>query len=254
MPSPAYEKDNPLTQMMSRVKQINAAAGMPAGRGASDQPIQVGSGPSVRSAAMQNPPPLTPEEQARRDAAARKLGILPPDPDEDPNYPSLEAAMEAGMPVPSPEPPVERMTAREFINAHPERAAVQARFDQVGVGAFSPPPTVRLPDFRKVTGFDFFRNVIYIDGLEFDIPEDDVRDMKRYAVDIALNQVVKHLAEALVAFGVPAALAQATADSVREGAANGAQSGQGEGTSPDAVPERLGEGSDQAAEGSPSAE
>lgn len=247
MPSPAFEKNNPMTQLMSRVKQINAAAGMPAGRGASDQPVMVGSGPSVRSAAMQSPPPLSPEEQARRDQAARDLGIMPPDPDVDTAYPSLAAAMEAGGAegLPNLEKP---MTAREFVNANPERVAVEARFGP------PTPPTVRLPDFRKVTGYDFFRNVIYIDGLEFDIPEDDVRDMKRYAVDIALNQVVKHLAEALVAFGVPPALAQATADSVREGAANGAQSGPGEGTSPDAVPERLGEGGDQAAEGSPSAE
>lgn len=243
MPSPAYEKNNPMTQLMSRVKQVNAAAGMPAGRGASDQPIMVGSGPSVRSAAMQSPPPLSHEEQARRDQAARDLGIMPPDPDADPNYPSLEAAMEAGgaagLPVTE-----ERMTAREVI----------ARTDMTGAGAYAPPPTVRLPDFRKVTGFDFFRNVIYIDGLEFAIPEEDVRDMKRYAVDIALNQVVKQLAEALVAFGVPPTLAQATADSVREGAANGVQQGPGEGTSSDVVPERFSEGSDQAAEGSPSTE
>lgn len=216
MATPAYEKNNPLTQMIRRAKEINAAAGMPAGRGASDQPIMVGSGPSVRSAAMQNPPPLSPEEQARRDKAARDLGILPPDPEGEVAYPSLAAAMAAGgaegLPVAE-----ERMTAREFIAAHPEKLAVEARFGP------PTPPTVRLPDFRKVTGFDFFRNVIYIDGLEFDIPEDDVRDMKRYAVDIALNQVVKHLAEALVAFGVPPALAQATADSVREGAGDGVE-------------------------------
>lgn len=246
MGTPAVNKNNALTQMMDRVKQVNAAAGMPAGRGASDQPITVGPGTSVRSAAMQDPKPLSAQEQAERDARARELGILPPDPDADPNYPSLDAALAAGSAV--PDPVSSRQTAREFIASHPEQVGGRQRDDLIAA------PTVRLPDFRKVTGFDFFRNVIYIDGLEFDIPEDDVRDMKRYAVDIALNQVVKHLADALIAFGVPAHLAQATADSVREGAKDGASAGSGEGAAADAVPERLSEGGNQAAEGSPSAE
>jgi hypothetical protein len=130
-----------------------------------------------------------------------------------------------------------RQTAREFLASR---------------GTDVVTPIVKLPDFRKIEGFDFFRNVLYIDGLEFEIPAEDVLAMKRYAVDIALDHVVKQLAEALIVFGVPPALAQATADSVKESAANAQATTEGSGTTADAGTERLLEGHHETASGAPS--
>jgi hypothetical protein len=200
-------------------KEMNASAGRPAGRGVTNQPVTVGSGTSVRSAAMNDPKPLSPQEVAERDARARQLGLLPAEEGDGP-YGSLAAAQAAAgdLPVVSEKDDELQMTAREMI-------ALQGARTQFGDPIPAAPahlPIVRLPDFRKVSGFDFHRNVLYIDGLEFSIPEEDVRDMKRYAVDLALNHVVAQLAAALVEFGVPQVLADQMSQAVREGAKNGA--------------------------------
>lgn len=230
MATPAFEKKNAATERARMFKEMNASAGRPAGRGVTNQPVTVGSGTSVRSAAMNDPKPLSPQEVAERDARARELGLVPSEGGDGP-YGSLAAAMEAAGDVPeTPAPPItleaerQRMTAREFLALRGESSVAQFVVDRdhalrEAVGIASPtPPMVRLPDFRKVSGFDFHRNVLYIDGLEFEIPEDDVRDMKRYAVDLALNHVVKQLAAALVEFGVPQGLADQMSQAVREGA------------------------------------
>jgi hypothetical protein len=201
---------------------------------------------------MNNPTPLSPEEVAARDARARELGIRPPTPDEDGPYGSLAEAQAAGMPD-QPRPTQAELDAHngaDFGLLAPQRVV------RLSAPPSQPPatgPMVKLPDFRKVEGFDFFRNVLYIDGLEFAIPEADVRGMKQYAVDLALDHVVKQLAAALVEFGVPPELANQTADSVR-GSVHETSTGPGEGTSSDAGAERQPDGGDQAAEGSPRAE
>jgi hypothetical protein len=164
---------------------------------------------------MNNPTPLSDAEVEERNARARELGIMEPG-EEDGPYGSLAAAQAAGMPVELPDAGSSRQTAREFVGS--------TQFgDRIPTPTHLPAaPIVKLPDFRKVEGFDFFRNVLYIDGLEFEIPEVDVLAMKKYAVDLALDYVVKQLADALVLFGVPPALAQQTAESVKEGASHGA--------------------------------
>jgi hypothetical protein len=233
MPTPAFEKNNAMTEVIRRAQRINAEAGLPAGRNAVNQPVTVGSGTSVRSAAMNDPRPLSAEEVEARDARARELGLLPKLEGEDNPYGSLADAQAAGMPV-------------ELNTALDKEVRRQGGMARPSVDVPASQSMVRLPDFTKVQMFDFIRNVIYIDGLEFAIPADDVRDMKRYAVDLALDHVVKQLADALIAFGVPQELANQMGASVRE-KANG--TGQGEGTTSDAGTERQSEGSDQEAAG-----
>lgn len=199
---PGYEKDNAITRLAARVKQENMERGHMRRSG----PVTLGTGPSVRSAAM-DPPPLSPEEQARRDAAARDLGLIEKDPDAPADYASFEEAAAAGAPIsPLAADNREQRMSREFQSRTPLRG-----------GAFMPPMAPRLPDFRKVESFDFTRNVITLDGLEFPIPEDDVREMKGYAVQIALDHVVRSLAEALTAFGLPPEMAEAAAAKLKEG-------------------------------------
>jgi hypothetical protein len=197
---------------------------------------------------MNNPAPLSAEEAAARDARARELGLLPKEEGEDNQYGSLAEAQTAAGGVGRPELNTvldqevrrqgtpDRQTAREFLASHP------------AAGMFIPQPVVKLPDFTQVQLFDFSTNVLYIDGLAFKIPEADVRDMKRYAVDLALDHVVKQLAEALIAFGVPQELADQMGASVRE-KANG--SNEGDGTTADAGAELVAGGEDQEAARTP---
>lgn len=193
MGTPATYKNNAFTQLADAVRVHNKSGGA--------IPIEVGGGPSVRTRAM-DPPPLSAEEKARRDAAARDLGIIDREPgDEATGYDTFEQAAAAGASVP-----------RSGELAQLERDRTSSRESARGMVPFAP----RLPDFTKVQIFDFVQNVIVVDGMSFPIPAQDVLEMKGYAVQVALDHVVVKLAEALMAFGLPPAAARAAADKLKE--------------------------------------
>lgn len=172
---------NDFTQMIADVARLNAS-------GARSGPVSAGAAPTVRSAALgtmaPDPPPLTAEEQAHLDAKARAIGILSPDPTSEGPYGTLEEAMTAGAPM---NPPVQAQAA----------TPVQAQRSIHPVG-----PT-RLPNFKHVQGIDLIRNVIYIDGMEFPIPEGDVRFLRAYAIDHTRNYITKMLNDAMNAVNPP---------------------------------------------------
>lgn len=161
---PGTTYSNPFTRMIERVQSAG---------GLVESPVTGSALPSVRTAAMNTPPPLTIEEREELDAKARELGLLGDEPEGEANpYPSLEAAISTGAPVES------RVTAREFL------ASRSASFP-------------RLPDFAQVGGIDLIRGVVYLDGMEFPIPEGDVAKYRLYVIEIAHADITRRLAEAM---------------------------------------------------------
>ena len=169
---------NHLTQLIDRVREENQMYG---GRGPVESTISAGPTPTARSSSLgPSVPVLEPMSDAENEEANKKLrelGILPPDPTADGAYGSLEEAMEAGMPV-------ERPVVEQAIATHrPVRP-------MPNVSRTSMPDSPRLPDFSKVQGIDLIRNVVYIDGMEFAISEEDSRDMRVYVVTTASNAIM----------------------------------------------------------------
>jgi hypothetical protein len=220
MSQPAQEKDNALTRFMRDVADTNAAAGLPAGRSAGG-PAGIDPPTRVRTAAMKEPlivKPLTKEEKADLDRKAQALGIMPKDeldelaePEDDDAPAGADLVMGPMIPTPGSirhprtEPPYtgpgsgpNRQTAREFMNDR-----------------------TRLPDFTQVQSFNLETNTIYVDGMSFPIPEEDVTAMKSYAVQIVIDHVVAQLAKALIEFGVPPTVATEAAERLRESTNDG---------------------------------
>lgn len=181
---PGFSKDNPATRMFEEVKRLNAERGYAAGR-------QVGTGlttgPTVRvsTAAMLEPiVPLSPAEQADRDAKAIALGVIEAPTEEKGNYSSFEeAAAAGGKPMVSPVvgKSIEvityddtRQTAREFLGGKP-----------------------RLIDFKKVQYIDLNTGKAYVDGFPIELPVEHVKDIKKYIIELAVNYVTSQLAMAL---------------------------------------------------------
>jgi hypothetical protein len=216
MNQPAIEKDNALTRVMRQVAQTNAEAGLPAGRSAGG-PANIEPPTRVRSAPMRTAIPLKPltaEEKNDLDQKAKALGIMPKDEldelreaDEDDEAPAFAAA-----PVPAP-----AFIPRPGSIRNPRRAVapseITARATETGRVSLGRP---QLPDFRKVESFDLTTNTIYVDGMSFPIPPEDVFPMKSYAVQIVLDHVVAQLAKALIEFGIPEAAAMEAANKLRE--------------------------------------
>jgi len=249
MNQPAIEKDNALTRFMREVSQVNAEAGLPAGRSAGG-PANVEPPTRVRSHAMSRPTPVKPlslEEKMELDAKAKALGIMPSDEldelretDGDDDDRAAEAARDA---VPSgPAIPV----PGSIRNPRRPAPGVSGILRAVEEGKVQGPIMSRpqLPDFKKVQVFDLTSNTIYVDGMAFPIPSEDVLAMKSYAVQIVLDHVVAQLAKALIEFGVPQAAAMDAADKLRETINDGRKENVQEvsaGSSADAVPAKQGQ-------------
>jgi hypothetical protein len=153
--------------------------------------------------------PLSAEERAERDRAAKAIGILPKDELDELNIPESEPVAPATQFIPSP-----RAGKRPTSEALSALGASLRGPDRQNAREFLSRP--QLPDFKKVQQFDLMSNTIYVDGMAFPIPQEDVLAMKSYAVQIVLDHVVHQLAQALIEFGVPAAAAMAAANRLRD--------------------------------------
>lgn len=78
-----------------------------------------------------------------------------------------------------------------------------------------------MPNFANVEGFDLVRKVAVVDGMEFKLIEEDVVAMKKFAIQVVLDNVTFQLAQALVELGIPQDMAEATASKMRESATAG---------------------------------
>ena len=192
MPAPSFEKRNEFTDIINQVKDANASRGALAGRGI--RPIPIEGGPAVRSAAMARPP-LPPAEKERLDKLAAAQGIGPGDEPE-----GAEAVVDILREALTPLAPPNMNKPSSFRS---------------------------LPDFTRVQALDLVNGIAIVDGMEFAIPEDDIRDMKGYVVQLVTDAITARVADALIAFGLPQRSSggtDGTTETVRE-----VQGGEGQG-------------------------
>lgn len=177
--------DNEFTRMIAATTQHNRV-------GRVEEPVSAGSLPQARSAALGvvNDAPLSAEEVAERDAALIALGINPGDDSgEGTNYASREEAEAAGAPVHTP---------REQLDA----VDVYVRPGRI-IPVDGRPSFPRLPDFSKPAVLDLGRGVIYLDGLEFPIPEADLAEFRVFAIT-TVHANITALLNAALAQHIPA--------------------------------------------------
>lgn len=176
--APGNYPNNQFTQMIERVKEGNV-------RGHVEGTVTGTPPPNVQSAAMVVPPmPLTDREREELDAQARAAGVmLDGDNEQEPNqYKNLDEALEAGKPVaPSP---------GDAAVVVPGRMAPVAGYP-------------KLPDFSKVGGIDLIRDVLYVDGMEFEIPAKDAAKFRRYCLTIAQKEIFKRMKDAATKLARP---------------------------------------------------
>ncbi len=189
---------NHLTQLIDRVKEENQMYG---GRGPVESTVSAGPTSTVRSSSLgpvvPSAPPMSEAENAEANAKLRALGILPPDPLADAAYGSLEEAIAAGAPVDAI-----NLEVQPHMTGSPSTLKTDHLFKRPGrtimVSAEpSMPSAPHLPDFSKVQGIDLIRNVVYIDGMEFLISEEDSRDLRVYVVQTASNAITAQFTNVL---------------------------------------------------------
>lgn len=145
---------NPFTDLIERVAEVNAGGGR---RGMVEAAVSSGAAPTVRSASLGPLPELTDAEKAERDAKLIELGILP-------------------KPAEVEQPEVQE-----------QAPVVSIAMNQRQV---SKPEVPRLPNFARVQGIDLVRKVVYVDGMEFPVSEQDASDMRIYAMETARNFII----------------------------------------------------------------
>ncbi len=224
-----YVKDNPFTRLIDRVTEINVSEGKQVGIGAAHgaenylpaiPAAQLARMTPGQIAAMEFvPPPLSPEQVMRANAQAAALGIVDAD----------ELGMPGEMGVGPTEEEIEAMLPRRFQNrpsAPPRSNVGQPQPDADVIPSGRPMAAAQgifnarsLPNFKNVQGFNLERGVAVVDGIEFPLPDEDVLDMKKYALSIVLDMMVIQVAQALVEFGLPQEMAEAAAQKLRETAA-----------------------------------
>lgn len=161
---PGTEYSNEFTRMIERVGGVQP--------GYIESPVIGSSMPMSRSAAMNVAPPLTSEERAELDARAMDIGVMDRPAGEEGPYGSLEEAQNVGRSVQVPTS--SHTPGRQIVTGLP-----------------------RLPDFAQVGGIDLIRGVVYLDGMEFPIPEGDVAKYRLYVIEIAHADITRRLAEAM---------------------------------------------------------
>lgn len=239
----AFVKDNRFTRLIERVAQQNAADGKPAGRMLEQMSAALPTIPASRLRGLTPqqirqleyiPEMEDPRMAAHAAARAQALGIT--------NEPTQGDDLPAGLGHVASEPTdaeIDAMltTARGQTIHGAEVAAegAAAPGPQMGPAATQRAVTLprgnapsgltgsrSMPNFANVEGFDLTRKVAVVDGMEFRLADDDVVQMKKYAIQVVVDNVTYQLAQALVSLGIPQEMAEATAATMRETAAAGA--------------------------------
>lgn len=254
--TPAFVKDNAMTRLINRVSEINASEGKPAGRAMTQaaetfQPAIPAHKLRGLSEAQQRrldyvPDMMSPEETMRANARAAALGLddemmpmspgmnigrpIPPAPPDDPGGPT-EEEIEAMLPSrfrsgPAPTAAPGPVTDGGMLDPRlAARAAVPSGRPMVAADAHGMFAARTMPNFRNIQGFNLERGVAVVDGIEFPLADDDVRDMKKFALHVVLDSMVIQVAQALVDIGVPPEMAEKAAQTLRDTAAEAAVPG-----------------------------
>lgn len=226
--TPVFMRNNSWTRLIERVSEQNAQEGKPAGRGVDQMAHGTRVVPASQSKRVADyvPPPEDPAVAMRANSRAAALGITSDGRIGAPAGPSDDGLSDAeidkmlsnaGIPAPSggpapPEPPVLEEAPPNHVarNIPPYRSPVPSGRQAPSLAIHS------MPDFTKVEGFDLERKVAIIDGVEFRLAEEDVKAMKRFAINVVLENVTYQLAQALVNLGIAPELAKTTAESMRK--------------------------------------
>ena len=164
MASPSFEKRNEFTDVIARVAEANRGAPLNRGSREYRQVVSAEPVPSVSSAAMRAPtgsPPVMATELVPEEVDRRNQRLV-----------------ELGLLNPPPPVPGARgLTAGEFVSRRQT-----------------------MPDFKKVQSIDIPSGVLFIDGWEFEIPAEDILEMKKYCVDVAMTSLSKRIAVAMLHF------------------------------------------------------
>jgi hypothetical protein len=128
---------------------------------------------------------------------------------DDSPYGSLEEAIAAGAPVGVDAETVSREAAR-YREVLPSSPTIQVRTPIGSFGARSreaqlvarhadSPSLPRLPDFKKVQMIDMVNGKVYVDGLEFSMSHEEIKQLRKFCVTKAKEQVQASLDAALKA-------------------------------------------------------
>lgn len=169
----AHTPNNEFTQMIERVAGHNSG-----GRGTASTFVG-GESITARSSSLgtEVTTELTTEERERLDAEAIRLGIMPhPEGIGAGQYHTLDDAVRAGMPVVPPD------------------------YSHMNIPAV--PTSPRLPDFSKIQGLDLVQGLLYVDGMEFPMPDVDVVEFKRYAIRVVQFAIQERLAASFTELGL----------------------------------------------------
>ncbi len=237
--TPAFSRNNRWTQLIERVGQQNAMDGKPAGRMveqmANTTPLlSARRGVDKRGLAVGKdfiPEMDDPRAAMMANARAAALGIsndaVPRDDDmpgdighvsSDPSDAEIDAMLAAARgQVPGASVGGEGAAAPGVPSAPAAAGRVALPHGIAPPVGLAGPRT--MPNFANVEGFDLARKVVVVDGMEFKIADDDVVNMKKFAIQIVLDNVTYQLAQALIQLGIPQDMANATAEKMRETAA-----------------------------------
>lgn len=246
--TPMFLRDNKWTRVIERAAAANAEAGKPAGR-MMEQLTATGSRviPAARLKGMTEaeqarvayvPPPEDPRAAMMANSRAAALGIA------DGSVPGMggggavevgdlsDAEIDAmlaghrGQDIPGATAAGEGAAAPAPIAASirpQDEAKAAQRAVALPAGRMGAART--MPDFSRVEGFDLIRKVAVVDGMEFRLADDDVVAMKKYAIQVVLDNVTFQLAQALIALGIPQEMAAVAAETMRKSATDGATPG-----------------------------
>lgn len=193
----ARAPQNAWTAMIERVAAMNQTGEFVGGGLSSVDPRPTVSSASMgRVTVVEEPPPLSAQEQAELDAKAAALGIMPPTEGDGP-YATMEDALRAAgvdpdaPPAPTVDPVMTRMAGTGRLSARhpnltrpPQAVVVQPRF----------------PDFTKPESIDLQEGIALIDGMAFPVPPENLRRFKQFVIELAKRELVKKLEEAIGLF------------------------------------------------------
>lgn len=218
--TPAFTRNNSFTRLIDRVAEMNEVAGKPAGRSVEQMGRFSPVVPAARASAVPDyvPTPLDPRHAMHANARAAALGMTndgkigAPVSSEagEPSDDEIDRMLaNAGTPPPGVSVPSEEMSVSPLQTSPPT---------PVHVKRSSSPPGLSLramPDFTKVEGFDLIKEVALIDGVEFRLAKQDVLAMKKFAIEVVLENVTYQVAQALIDLGIPEDVARTAAEGMQ---------------------------------------
>lgn len=163
MGTPAFEKDNAATRLAHEVAAMNR--GSPLGRGGLDP-----------------------------------MRTISADPQPGVTTPAMRALYDAPPPLASALPPEERERLDRLYGTEKPSGTAGLTFDMIHEVQTGVPPLMNKKlDFSLIQSIDLMRGLVIIDGSAFELTPGKVREYKRQCIDLAMESIVRDVAQALLA-------------------------------------------------------